>query len=48
MSIRATQFHSLLDGFLQSFVRLPVALLDTHLKFQPIDAGQVAALQPLP
>jgi len=41
--LRATQFHSLLDGLLLSFTRFPVALLDTHLKFQPIDAGETAA-----
>ncbi|MDO8615597.1 MAG: NAD(P)H-binding protein [Dehalococcoidia bacterium] len=40
--LRATQFHSLIDTFLHMFVRLPVALLPTAWKFQPIDTGEVA------
>ncbi len=40
--LRATQFHSLLDGFLSMLVRLPIALLPSDFKFQPIDAGEVA------
>src|SRR3990172_4952045 len=39
---RATQFHSLIDRFLRTLVRLPLALLPKDLKFQPIDTGEVA------
>jgi uncharacterized protein YbjT (DUF2867 family) len=41
--LRATQFHTLLDGFLRQANRLPLFMLPTDLKFQPIDAGEVAA-----
>jgi uncharacterized protein YbjT (DUF2867 family) len=41
--LRATQFHTLLDGYLQRANRLPLLLLPTDLQFQPIDAGEVAA-----
>ena len=40
--LRATQFHTLIDMFLSILVRLPVALLPTSFRFQPIDAGEVA------
>jgi uncharacterized protein YbjT (DUF2867 family) len=41
--LRATQFHTLLDGLLQPLARLPIALLPTDFQFQPIDPGEVAA-----
>jgi uncharacterized protein YbjT (DUF2867 family) len=40
--LRATQFHSLIDGFLRTLVRFPVALLPGSVRFQSIDAGEVA------
>jgi len=42
--LRATQFHTLIDGRLQAATRgpWPLALLPTDLKFQPIDAGETA------
>jgi uncharacterized protein YbjT (DUF2867 family) len=40
--LRATQFHSLLDGLLRGMNRLPVFLLPTDLQFQPIDVGEAA------
>jgi uncharacterized protein YbjT (DUF2867 family) len=41
--LRATQFHSLLDGFFRPLKPFPFLLLDTHLQFQPIDTDEVAA-----
>jgi uncharacterized protein YbjT (DUF2867 family) len=41
--IRATQFHSLLDGFLARLARLPVLPVPRGVSFQPVDAGEVAA-----
>ncbi len=41
-TLRATQFHTLIDGFLRMLIRLPVAVLPKSLKFQPIDAAEVA------
>ncbi len=41
-TLRATQFHTLIDRFLRSLVRLPVALLPKDLRFQPVDTGEVA------
>jgi uncharacterized protein YbjT (DUF2867 family) len=42
--LRATQFHSLIDGLLQPTVRwpLPFALVPTGLQFQSVDTGEVA------
>lgn len=42
--LRATQFHTLIDGRLQAATRglWPLALLHTDLKFQPIDTGEAA------
>ncbi len=42
--LRATQFHTLIDGRLQTATRgpWPLALLPTDLKFQPIDTGEAA------
>lgn len=40
--LRATQFHSLIDAMLQPVRSLPIAFLPTDLKFQTIDAGEVA------
>jgi uncharacterized protein YbjT (DUF2867 family) len=42
--LRATQFHTLLDGRLHAATRgpWPLALLPTDLKFQPIDPGEAA------
>jgi uncharacterized protein YbjT (DUF2867 family) len=41
--LRATQFHSLLDGFLTRLARLPVVPVPRGVRFQPVDAGEVAA-----
>jgi uncharacterized protein YbjT (DUF2867 family) len=41
--LRATQFHSLLDGLLTRLARLPVLPAPRGLRFQPVDAGEVAA-----
>ena len=40
--LRATQFHSLLDGFFQPFRNLPISFAFTDFKYQPIDTGEVA------
>lgn len=40
--LRATQFHTLIDGFLKTMVRGPIALAPTDFKFQTIDTGEVA------
>lgn len=41
--LRATQFHSLIDGvFLAPYRNLPFGFLPTDLKFQPIETGEVA------
>ncbi len=40
--LRATQFHSLLDGLLMRLARLPVLPVPRGVRFQPIDAGEVA------
>lgn len=40
--LRATQFHTLIDMFLHGLARLPLALLPTSFRFQPIDPGEVA------
>ena len=40
--LRATQFHYLIDGFLGTLLRLPVGLVPTSFRFQPIYAGDVA------
>ena len=42
-NLRATQFHALMDGFLQMFSRVPLVLpAPKSFKFQPIDTGEVA------
>src|SRR5207302_1670201 len=40
--VRAVQFHDLIDDFLRLLIRLPIAVVPKPLKFQPIDAGDVA------
>ena len=40
--LRAAQFHTLIDMFLSMLVRLPLAVLPTDFKFQPVDTGEVA------
>lgn len=40
--LRATQFHSLLDGFFRPLKNLPISFAFTDFKYQPIDAGEVA------
>ena len=40
--LRATQFDSLIDRFLRTLIRLPLALVPKDLRFQPIDTGEVA------
>jgi uncharacterized protein YbjT (DUF2867 family) len=41
--LRATQFHSFLDGILQTSTRIPrLAILPTDLRFQPIAESEVA------
>jgi len=42
--LRATQFHTLIDGRLHAATRglWPLALLPADLKFQPIDTGEAA------
>ena len=42
-NLRATQFHTLMDGFLRMFSRVPFVLpAPKSFKFQPIDTGEVA------
>ena len=40
--LRATQFHSLLDAFLTRLARLPVLPAPRGVRFQPVDAREVA------
>ena len=40
--LRATQFHTLIDTILRGADRLPLLLLPTDLRFQPIDVGEAA------
>jgi uncharacterized protein YbjT (DUF2867 family) len=40
--LRATQFHTFIDNQLQSLARMPIGLLPTDFRFQPIDPGDVA------
>src|SRR5262249_1966772 len=40
--LRATQFHDLLDLFLQAFTKLPLAVVPLDFQFQPVDSGEVA------
>ncbi|MFN8371732.1 MAG: NAD(P)H-binding protein [Anaerolineae bacterium] len=40
--LRATQFHSLVDGFLQTLLRYPLGVMPADLLFQPIDTGEAA------
>ncbi len=41
--LRATQFHSLLDGFLQPIKNFPIAFIPTDFKYQLLDTGEAAA-----
>jgi nucleoside-diphosphate-sugar epimerase len=42
-NLRATQFHTLIDGFLRIFSRIPLILpVPKSFKFQPIETGEVA------
>ena len=41
--LRATQFHSLIDGLFQASARFPIGLTVPALKYQPIDTSEVAA-----
>src|SRR5438094_901214 len=42
-NLRATQFHTLMDGFLRLFSRVPLILpIPKSFKFQPIETGEVA------
>lgn len=41
--LRATQFHSLIDGLLARLDRLPLVLAAPTAQFQPIDTAEVAA-----
>ena len=41
--LRATQFHSLIDGLLTRLDRLPLVLAVPTARFQPIDTGEAAA-----
>ena len=41
--LRATQFHSLLDGMFTRLARLPVLPAPRGVRFQPLDAGEAAA-----
>jgi uncharacterized protein YbjT (DUF2867 family) len=40
--VRATQFHTLLDGWLGVLDRSPLFLVPSKLRFQPIDPGETA------
>ena len=40
--LRATQFHSLLDGLLTRMARLPVLPVPRGIRFQPVATGEVA------
>jgi len=40
--LRATQFHNLLDGFLQPLAKFPIGFAFTDFKFQPVDVSEVA------
>jgi uncharacterized protein YbjT (DUF2867 family) len=42
-TLRATQFHDLIVMVAQQLARLPVVLLPAGFRFQPVDAGEVAA-----
>jgi uncharacterized protein YbjT (DUF2867 family) len=42
-TLRATQFHDLILMTVQQMVRLPVVPVPAGFRFQPIDAGEVAA-----
>jgi uncharacterized protein YbjT (DUF2867 family) len=39
---RATQFHTLIDGFLQRLSRLPVLPVPRNVRFQPVATSEVA------
>jgi uncharacterized protein YbjT (DUF2867 family) len=42
-NLRATQFHTLIDGFLRIFSRVPLILpVPKSFKFQPIETGELA------
>jgi uncharacterized protein YbjT (DUF2867 family) len=40
--LRATQFHTLIDGLLRGADRLPLFFLPSDFKFQPIETGEAA------
>jgi uncharacterized protein YbjT (DUF2867 family) len=40
--LRATQFHDLLDLFLRTFMKLPLAVVPLDFQFQLVDSGEVA------
>ena len=40
--LRATQFHDLIDAFVQPIAWFPLAFLPADFQFQPIDSGEVA------
>ncbi|HKQ54225.1 MAG TPA: hypothetical protein VJT74_17745, partial [Pyrinomonadaceae bacterium] len=43
-TLRATQFHSLVASLIKAFARVPLLMpLPTEVKFQSVDAGEVAA-----
>jgi uncharacterized protein YbjT (DUF2867 family) len=42
-TLRATQFHDLILMTVQQMVKLPVILAPSGFRFQPVDAGEVAA-----
>lgn len=42
-TLRATQFHDLVLVTVRGLVKMPVALVPAGVRFQPIDAGEVAA-----
>ena len=42
-TLRATQFHDLLGTTVRALARLPVVPVPAGFRFQPIDAGEVAA-----
>ena len=41
--LRATQFHDLIDRFIAGYLRGPFALAPLSYRYQPVDAGEVAA-----
>ncbi|MCL4507215.1 MAG: NAD(P)H-binding protein [Chloroflexi bacterium] len=41
--LRATQFHDLLDRYITGYLRRPISLAPVSYRYQPVDAGEVAA-----